>query len=296
MTTLQLELALGGLLGLGLALIVRGLVPAAPDLGAAFRAMAPPDSAAGSGPVDLATRVGLWVSGRAPALARVRIPAADFAILGINPVAHTGRRLLAGCYGLAFPAVVNLVLTAIGLPLPWAVPAVVGPVSAAAFLVIADGSVRSRAAEARIDFTRALVAYIDLVTLERRSGAGTAEAMEVAAAAADNPTFLRLRTALTTARWAGVPPWDALDALADDIAMPPLEDLANIMRLAGEQSTSVGETLAARSQALRTALAEDEHAAANSAGERMWAAGALLAVIYLAMLAGPGILRVLATT
>lgn len=296
MTALQLQLVLGGLMGLGFALIVRGLTPAAPDLGAAFSAMTAVPSTGGLGPAGLITRLGLWATNRLPLLARARVPESDFAILGIHRVAHTGRRMLAGAYGLAFPALASLVLASVGMPLPWAIPALAGLATGALFLAIADGSVRDRAAEARLDFTRALVAYIDLVTLERRSGAGTAEAMESAAEAADNATFLRLRTTLSTARWAGVAPWDALDATATDIAVPQLEDLANIMRLAGEQSTSIAETLAARSQALRTALSEDEHAAANSAGERMWVAGALLAVVYLAMLAGPGVLRVLTTT
>jgi Flp pilus assembly protein TadB len=296
MTALQLQLALGGLIGLGLALLVRGLVPVTPDLGAALARLTPPATSEGPGPADLSTRIGLWASARLPVLARARVPEADYAILGVNPVAHAGKRLLAAGYGLAFPALANLVLALVGAPLPWALPAILGPATAVVFLVIADGSIRDRAAEARLDFTRALVAYLDLVTLERRSGAGTAEALEAAAAAAYNPAFLRLRSTLSAARWAGTPPWDALDTLATDIALPQLDDLANIMRLAGEQSTSIADTLAARSRALRTALAEDEHAAANAAGERMWAAGALLAVIYLAMLAGPGILRVLTTT
>jgi Flp pilus assembly protein TadB len=240
--------------------------------------------------------MGLWAGAHLPAAAQPRVPNADFAILGMNPVMHSGRRLLAAGYGLAFPMLGNLVLSLAGLPLPWALPTLAGPITAVIFVVIADGSIRDKAVEARLGFTRALVAYLDLVTLERRSGAGTAAALEAAASAADNPTFLRLRATLNTAGWAGTPPWDALDTLAADIALPQLDDLANIMRLAGEQSTSIADTLAARSQALRTALAEDEHAAANAAGERMWAAGALLAVIYLAMLAGPGVLRVLTTT
>ena len=101
---------------------------------------------------------------------------------------------------------------------------------------------------------------------------------------------LRLRAALTSSRYAGVPPWDALSLLATDIGVPQLDDLAGIMRLAGEESTSVADTLTARSGALRNQPAEDEHAAANAAGGRMWVPGALLVVIYLVMLAGPGVI------
>ena len=293
MTALQLELLAGASIGLGVLLLVRALVPAAPDLGSAFQAMAPAPVAAGPGPADLQTRAGLWATTRLPALSRARVPAADFAILGINPITHTGRKLLAGGYGLVFPMLANLALTAAGLPLPWPIPAALGLGTAAGFYLIPDGALRDRATAARLDFTRALVAYIDLVTLERRSGAGTAAAMEAASQAADNWVFLRLRAALTSSRYTGVPPWDALSLLATDIGVPQLDDLANIMRLAGEESTSVADTLTARSEALRNQLAEDEHAAANAAGERMWVPGALLVVIYLVMLAGPGVIRVI---
>ena len=117
--------------------------------------------------------------------------------------------------------------------------------------------------------------------------------MESAAATADNWVFLRLRAALGTARYAGVAPWDSLGLLAADIGVPQLDDVANIMRLAGEESTSVADALTARSEALRNQLAEDEHAAANAAGERMWIPGSLLVVIYLILLAGPGVMRVI---
>lgn len=296
MSALQWQLAIGATLGLGIALVVRGLIPAPPDLGAALRTLTPPVARTGPGPADLPTRVGLWASDHAPQALRPRVSAADYALLGINPISHAGRRLLAAGYGLAFPTLLNLMLTLAGAPLPWVLPAAAGLPLAAVFALAADGTVHNRAAEARLDFTRALVAYLDVVTLERRSGAGTTAALETAAAAADNPTFHRIRGTLATAHWAGQPPWDALETLAADIEVPALADLAHTMRLAGEESTSVADTLAARSRALRTALAEDEHAHANAAGERMWVAGALLAVIYMAMLAVPAVLRVLSTS
>lgn len=293
MTALQLELLAGAAIALGVLLIARALAPGTPDLGSAFAAMAPAPATTGPGPADLQSRVGLWAGARLPALARSRVPDADFAILAVNPITHTGRKLLAGVYGLAFPMLANTALAAAGMPLPWPVPAAAGLATAALFYTIPDGALRDRAARARLDFARALVSYIDLVGLERRAGAGTAAAMESAAATADNWVFLRLRTALGTARYAGVSPWDSLSLLAADIGVPQLDDVANIMRLAGEESTSVADALTARSEALRNQLAEDEHAAANAAGERMWIPGSLLVVIYLVLLAGPGVIRVI---
>ena len=293
MTALQLEMLAGAAIALGVLMVARALAPSTPDLGSAFRAMAPAPTVAGPGPGDLQSRVGLWVTTHSPALARARVSDRDFAILAVNAITHTGRKLLAGTYGLAFPMLANVALAAVGLPLPWALPAVAGLATGVLFFTIPDGALRDRAAAARLDFARALVSYIDLVGLERRSGSGTAAAMESAAATADNWVFLRLRAALGTARYAGVAPWDSLGLLAADIGVPQLDDVANIMRLAGEESTSVADALTARSEALRNQLAEDEHAAANAAGERMWIPGSLLVVIYLILLAGPGVMRVI---
>ncbi len=293
MTALQLEMLAGSAIALGVLLIARAVAPSTPDLASAFRAMEPSPTVAGPGPRDVQSRAGLWLSTRSPALARGRVPDSDFAILGVDPLTHGGRKLLAGLYGLAFPLLANTILAAAGLALPWAVPAVAGLLAGGVFFLIPDGALRDRATAARRDFARALVSYIDLVGLERRSGAGAAAAMESAAGTAENWVFIRLRSALSTARYAGVAPWDSLSLLAADINVPQLDDVANIMRLAGEESTSVADALIARSEALRNQLAEDEHAAANAAGERMRAPGALLVVIYLVLLAGPGVIRVI---
>lgn len=294
MSTLQLAMLFGGLLGLGVVTAIVAWLPTTPDLGAALKSMEPaPAPQLGSGPVDLTTRLGLWVSGRPRMGSLTRVCDADFAILGVNRIAHTGKKMLAALYGLMFPTLANLVLAAAGAPVPWAAPALAGIGVAALFFIIPDGAIRDRAAAAREEFVRALSAYTDLVTLERRAGSGTAAAMETAAEVADNWVFTRIRESLAASRWSGTTPWDGLAALAEEIAVPQLDELANIMRLAGEESSSVAQTLQARSQALRTAIAESEHTAANQAGERMWIAGALLAVIYLVMLAGPGVIRVI---
>lgn len=91
----------------------------------------------------------------------------------------------------------------------------------------------------------------------------------------------------------GQTPWDGLADLAERIAVPQLGELASIMRLAGEQTTTIADTLRARSAALRNAIAENEHSEANAAGERMWISASLLAVVYLLMLAAPGVLRLI---
>ena len=74
---------------------------------------------------------------------------------------------------------------------------------------------------------------------------------------------------LARTRWSGLPPWDALHTLADELGLPELDDFADIMRLSGEEGASVYTNLRARSAAMRTAMLNDEIAEANAVGERM---------------------------
>jgi hypothetical protein len=105
--------------------------------------------------------------------------------------------------------------------------------------------------------------------------------------------FRRLGEELARSRFSGVPPWDALSGLADDLGLPELSEVADIMRLSGEEGAAVYPTLRARSTSMRAALAAAELAKANGAGERMSMPVAVLALIFLALLAVPALLRVL---
>ena len=154
-----------------------------------------------------------------------------------------------------------------------------------------DKGPRDEAKKARAEFTRALGAYIDLVALERNTGSGVRQAMEAAADIGDSWVFTRLSEELTRSRWSGLPPWDALHALAEQLGLSELDDFADIMRLSGEQGASVYANLRARSAAMRTAMLNDEIAEANAVGERMSIPGSLLGVIFMALLVAPSLLR-----
>jgi len=152
------------------------------------------------------------------------------------------------------------------------------------------------AKKARLEFTRALGAYIDLVALERNNGSGVRQSMEAAAQIGDSWVFTRLTEELTRSRWSGQPPWDALHTLAEELGLPELEDFADIMRLSGEEGASVYTHLRARSSAMRTAMLNDEVAEANAVGERMTIPGSLLGVIFMALLVAPSLIRMFSNT
>src|SRR3546814_2702739 len=93
--------------------------------------------------------------------------------------------------------------------------------------------------------------------------------MESAAEVADSWVFRRLSEELGRSRCSGLPPWDALHELAEELGLPELEDFADIMRLSGEEGAAVYGNLRARSAAIRTAMLNAEVAQVNAVGERM---------------------------
>jgi hypothetical protein len=72
-----------------------------------------------------------------------------------------------------------------------------------------------------------------------------------------------------------------------------LDDVAEIMRLSGEDGAAVYATLRARAASLRTALLTDAAAEANAASEHMIMPVAFLGVTFMALLGYPAFARVL---
>jgi hypothetical protein len=295
MTALQAVMLAGLGVGAGLVLLLIALRATSPDLAAAMANLAPGAARPAEAPSDLASRFGTWLRASLPGVSRGRVRAADLDLLGLDPARHTGDKVLGALAGLFAPTLISAVFALLGIHVPVLLPLLAGAGFAAALLFGADQTVARRAAAARVEVRRALSAYADLISLEPSAGAGAAEAMESAAAAAPNWVFHRIHAALLQARLSGRSPWDALADLADAIAVPELADLASVMRLAGEESTSVSATLRARAAALRNALAEDAHSQANAAMQRMMLPLAALALIYLVLLALPGVLNVMST-
>ena len=162
--------------------------------------------------------------------------------------------------------------------------------------LLPDYNARDDAKKARAEFARALGAYFDLVALERHNGSGPRQAMEAAAAVGDSWVFARLCEELARTRWSGLTPWESLRALGDELGLSELADLADIMRLSGEEGAQVYASLRARSAAMRTAMLTAEKAKANEVAERMSIPMSLLGVIFLAILVTPALLRVMGGT
>jgi len=300
-TGVQLALVAGALVGLGVALLVWRLAPADPDLGDALQRLSPEHAKRRSVEAthtasDTRERLGVWGMKTLPAGAWGTIPVKELAILRIPISRYYGEKIMFALLGLAIPPLLTTFFTLLGARLPIFIPAVATLGLATVMFFLPNYNVRDDAKKARAEFSRALGAYIDFVALERNSGAGPRQAMEVAAGVGDSWVFRRLSEELARTRWSGLTPWDALHGLALELGLPELDDLADIMRLSGEEGAQIYRSLRARSSGMRSAMLATEKGKANEVGEKMSIPMSLLGVIFLAILVAPALLRVIGGT
>jgi Flp pilus assembly protein TadB len=286
---------LGGLTaGAGATVVLAQLLPASPHLGDALTRLStqqrPPAAPTATGFQD---RIGQAVHRRADTIPFLRVPDRDLALLRIRIDHWLGEKALLALIGLFFPALASLIFTLAGISLPVVIPAVAGPILALVLWLLPDLTLKSRATAAREEFARAVAAYIEIVALERLGGSGITQALESAATVADSWAIVRIRQELTRSQLAGTPPWLGLNRLAEELGVPELRDVADIMRLAGEEGAQVYEALRARGRSLRTQLLTAEHARANAASDTMVIPTAASAIVFLIIIAAPVLYRVM---
>ena len=298
MTGAQLAMAAGALITGGLVLAAWRLTPATPDLAEVVDRLSPGyprrrRAVATASVTGGKERLGLWGMRHLPARVWGTIPTPELALLRRSVASYYGEKIVFALLGLIFPSLLTLTVGLFGFQPPVVAPAAASLALATGLWFLPNLNVRSDAKRGRVEFHRALGAYVDLVALERNAGSGPRQAMEVAAGIGHTWVFRRIGEELARSRWSGQPPWDALTTLADDLGIPELADLADIMRLSGEEGAQVYATLRARSAAMRTAILTDAQGKANEVSERMVVPGSLLGVVFIALLVTPALLRLL---
>lgn len=284
----------GALVGLGLTFVVAGVRPPAPDLSAGVArltgsAVEPARLVAG-GPIERACGRG---AERIVEVFHLRRFRADLAITDTTAARLALDKMAYGAVGLVFPILLAAILSVSGVALPMGLPMALSLVLAAVLSFMPEAELRRRAGVARLQMRRTVCAYLELVALERAADAGAVESLERAAAIGSGPGFDHVREALLRARLEGRTPWQQLSALADEVGVAELGDVADIMRLSGEDGAAVLPTLRARSASLRTWLLQSEVSAANQASERMSIPVALLGLAFMALLGFPAFSRIL---
>lgn len=283
----QLTIAVlgGAAVGLGVFLVIREALPAAPALGPALRRLHQPPSAL----LRRSTRrEPEWLSG----LARwLRPPTRDLALLGRSPEQYALSLLLSALIGLLAPPVTGALLSAAGTRLPVAVPVFAGLALAAVSALVAHRDVLVKAERARREFSRAIVTYLDLVALQLSAAHGPVQALERAATVCDGWVFERIREALRIAQLQMHSPWDELRDLAAEIGVPELGDVGAIMQSSGAEGAQVHETLRQRADSLRDQIRTDNLTRAEAVTGRLDIPGALLVFVLMGFVLYPFVAR-----
>ncbi|MFC5945566.1 type II secretion system F family protein [Micromonospora harpali] len=281
---LTLAVVGGAAVGLGLFLVVREALPAAPALGPALRRLHQPPgtgrATTGRGPD--------WIGGFARWL---RPPHRQLALLDRTPEQYALSLLLSALVGLATPTFLGAVLFLGGVSVPLAVPLLGSLGMAFVAALIAHRSVLTRADAARDEFRQAVCTYLDLVALQLSAAHGPVQALERAAAVCDGWVFDRIRESLRIAQMQMHSPWDELRELADRIGIPELGDVGAIMRSSGSEGAQVHDTLRSRADSLRDQIRTDNLARAEAITSRLDIPGSLLVFVLLGFAVYPFLAR-----
>ncbi len=293
----QLWVLAGAMVGGGIALLVWWLQPAQPDLAQALARLAPGQPAAvveDTGQASVRDRIGMWAIGHMPGRWLRGVPDRDLQLLGMPLRAYYGEKVSAVLVVLVgIPVVGGLYSIRTGLPL--AVPALATVMVAALAWLLPDRRIAKTAARARTEFRRALGAYIDLIALGRAAGGiGTRQAMETSAGLGRSWPFERISAVVVRSRYSGVPPWDALADMAAQQGLPDLDDLADTLRLAGEEGAQIVPTLRARSSALRNAITTADRADVNARSDSLMLPTLVMAAAFIGVVVMAAIFRLLA--
>ncbi|MDN5565060.1 MAG: hypothetical protein L0G49_15100 [Luteococcus sp.] len=304
MSTTGLQLALlGGLsIGAGVSALVWRLAPVqvdAHDAVVRLSAQSPQTPTLGGGLVRAVggvERLGRWAMRTLPAGWWGVVPTQQLALLRISQARFLGEKVAFALLGMMAPALLSSLFAVMGLRLPVVVPVMASLAAGVVFFFIPNWNVIDDAGRARTEFNRALGAYIELIALERNSGSGTRQAMEAAAEVGDSWVFVRLREELAFSRWTGEPPWEALRRLSHELGLAELADLADILRLSGEEGSQIYSQLRARSASMRSALLSQDLAHANAVGEKLTIPMSALGITFITILIVPALLRVVGIT
>ncbi|QDP94715.1 hypothetical protein FOE78_01205 [Microlunatus elymi] len=287
----------GILLSGGVVLIVAGLVPATPHLADTIARLSRPWTITGerwgaaAEPIaqTRSERFGSWVYRRSP------IPLTPgqhraLRIRGRSVSEFYADKAVWALIGLTVPPILAGLWALLGGTIAAPVPVLVGLAGAGAGFFVPDLMLRGEARTTRGDAASALLMYIDLVTLERLSNASSTQALQNAAALSDVPLFRQLRAALERARLEQQPPFIELRRLADDLDLPELRDLADVMQT-DESGVALSGVLRARVRELRDANLTIALREANSASEGMTVYMTIPSIIFALIFLIPALIR-----
>jgi Flp pilus assembly protein TadB len=295
----------GVLVGLGLFLLIRALVPTKPD---AVSAVARIDAlrqrqTASTPTADQAPPRGLEKAKYDLGVQlddfyrrqgwQIRSLRADLAMLDRPIEDFLATKMLLAAFGMIFGPFLFVGLWLIGIHLTVVLPVWLALLFGVVCFLLPDLEVRGQADERRRDFRRVLGSYLDLVALNLTGGRGLPEALMTAAEVSDGWALRRIRNTLSDARVMGVSQWAALSRLGEELNVDELKDLGSALALVAEDGAKVRDSLAARAETMRHRELSEIEGQAGAKSQSMLVAQMLIAAGFMVFLMYPAIARVM---
>ncbi|MFT3860025.1 hypothetical protein [Micropruina sp.] len=291
MTGLWVAVASGILLAAGLWAVAGFFVPAHPRLSDALRVLdgrVPPAVSPASG----ADRIGAWVRGRLPGAVDDRI-ARQLQLRGISIDRFYTYKVLGALIGLALPGLGGvLLLVSLGVSL--VIPVIVGLVLGLIGFFVPDIVIGRGSASTSADATEALLTFVDLVTLERLANSSATQSLHAAAAVSDQAVFVAIRDSLQRSRLEQRAPFAELKRLGEELELPALCDIADVMKL-DDSGASLSDALRARVKELRDAHLTEAKIEAATVSERMTVLMVMPSLIFGLLFLIPPLLRMVSS-
>ena len=228
---------------------------------------------------------------------RLRLPLSPsterlLALRGRSISSFFAQKLIFALAGLAAPALLSAADLALGLGLG-AAPAMAGLLGLVGGYFAPDLALRRSQQGVKRDSEAAMSVFFDLVILERLGNASATQALRRAAELCDVALFVRIRDALERARLQQRPPWAELHKLAEDLELPQLGDIADVLSL-DEQGAALAGALRARVTELRHAHLSREKIAATQETEAMTIWMVIPVLAFALLFLGAPLLKIMA--
>ncbi|MDU1203724.1 MAG: hypothetical protein E7A06_12360 [Clostridiales bacterium] len=291
-----LALILGSLAGAGLYLLIRAALPAQPALSAALENLTNTNDATAltkAPAIGLEDHLGMWTERLATQLPGVVAPHKDLAVINWSSRKFYAQKGTAALLGLLFPVIITCFTFIFGISFPFPLTVGMSLILAVVFFFLPDIEVRQRAAKQRMHYAKVTAAYVDFVALSRLGGAAATQAMRDAALVGDNELFLRIRQMVERSRLRGTSAWGDMKELGEELGVKELNEIADIMRLSGEEGASIWNNLRSHARSMRNAHLRDEQGNANVASERMTLPLVVLATAFIGLLLTPSLLTLI---
>jgi tight adherence protein C len=294
-------LVCGGIVGLGVLFIVRGLFPPRPrlvDALAELRTLPPahPLVVMDDLAVGFTARFGSPI---ARALRRMGMGDGTFAsvrhnlaILERSPERHLAEKVTVGIFGFFFVPVVAGLLALDGAHLPLVLPIWGAICLGVVGFFIPDLGVHTEASSRRAEFRHGLSAYLDLVVISLAAGGGIETALGDASDVGDGFAFVRLRRVLDDARLAHLAAGEAFGRLGSELGIDELVELSASLALAGAEGARVRSSLQAKAISMRAHELAEAETSDQAATERMSLPLVLLLAGFMVLIGFPALVRV----